>query len=252
MAGHAGNFRMIGKGKKIAKKTNQKEYEIYNNPGELREIIPVVEPTIEDYTEVSDLGDNVIIMENLFYGLKEQSLVVLDIKLGKNTTSRSQLLESTEKSLLSAFFKEMTMNIYDRYTKSSARGWRAIPVNNRNRAKIGRNSEAFLREQLNRIKVSKSTILKSIISQLNLIKSTLRQSHKTFVASSALIIIDIQHPENARVKLIDLAHPLDANNKLFKKYKENFDRGITALINFFLAFMAEQGQATKQDNWNEV
>ena len=41
MAGHAGSFREIDDGRKIAKKTNRKEYEIYASPGELREILPV-------------------------------------------------------------------------------------------------------------------------------------------------------------------------------------------------------------------
>jgi hypothetical protein len=168
-------------------------------------------------------------MENLFYGIQEQSLVVLDIKLGRSTASRSQLLESKEKGLLGAFFKKMIMNIYDRYTKSSTRAWRAIPGNSGNRAKVGRNSEAFLWKEFNRVKVGKSIVLRNIISQLNLIKGTLRQSHKTFIASSVLLVIDTQRPENARVKLIDLAHPIDANNRLFKKYKESFDPGFGRL-----------------------
>jgi hypothetical protein len=45
--------------------------------------------------------------------------------------------------------------MYDLYTKSSTQGWRAIPADNGNRAKIGRNSETFLRDQLDRINVSK-------------------------------------------------------------------------------------------------
>jgi hypothetical protein len=48
MAGHAGIFRRIDAGRKIAKKTNQKEYEIYANPGSLRDIRPAVEKTYQD------------------------------------------------------------------------------------------------------------------------------------------------------------------------------------------------------------
>ena len=81
-----------------------------------------------------------------------------------------------------------------------------------------------------------------IITQLNLIKDRLEQNQKTFIASSVLIVIDLQRPENVRVKLIDLAHPIDANNKLFKKYKESFDDGIISLITFFGACAAEQEQ----------
>ncbi len=239
MAGHAGSFREIAEGRKIAKRTNQKEYEIYASPGELQEIIPIVERTSKDNQEVSDMGENVVIMQNLFYGIQAQSLVSLDIKIGKSTASRAQLLESGEKSRAGAFLKEMTMKLYDRYTKSSTRGWRFIPVNNGNRAKIGRNSEIFLRKQLDRIIVDKDAVLRSIISQLDLIKKKMEQSQKTFIASSVLIVIDLQHPENVRAKLIDLAHPIDVNNKLFQKNKENFNEGINALVNFFKIYAAE-------------
>ncbi|WP_332881754.1 inositol polyphosphate kinase family protein [Methanosarcina horonobensis] len=53
------------------------------------------------------------------------------------------------------------------------------------------------------------------------------------MASSVLIVIDLQHPEDVRAKLIDLAHPIDVSNKLFQKNKENFNEGINALIAFF-------------------
>ncbi|AAM04171.1 TPA: inositol polyphosphate kinase family protein [Methanosarcina acetivorans] len=239
MAGHAENFRKIDEGRKIAKRTNQKEYEIYASQGELREIIPAVERTRKDNQEVSDMGENAVIMKNLFYGIQAQSLVALDIKIGKSTASRAQLLESGEKSRAGAFFKEVKMKLYDSYTKSSTRGWRFIPVNDGNRAKVGRNSEIFLRKQLDRINVDKDPVLRSIICQLDLIKKKMEQSQKTFIASSILIVIDLQHPEDVRAKLIDLAHPIDVNNKLFQKYKENFNEGINALIAFFKSCAAE-------------
>ncbi len=241
MAGHAGNFRKIDGGRKIAKRTSQAEYEIYANPGRLRDIIPAAERTSRDNQEVSDMGENVIVMQNMFYGIQENSLVALDIKIGKITASRSELLESMEKSWGGALFKEMKMKFYDNYTKSSTRGWRTIPMGDRNRAKKGRNSEAFLREQLDRINVSKGAALRRIITQLNLIRDRLEHYQKTFIASSILIVIDLQHPENARVKLIDLAHPVDVNNRLFQKYKENFDEGITAFLTFLETYAAEQG-----------
>ncbi|WP_269849747.1 hypothetical protein [Methanosarcina horonobensis] len=178
MAGHAGSFREIDEGRKIAKRTNQKEYEIYASPSELREIIPAVERTSKDNQEVSDMGENVVIMQNLFYGIRAQSLVALDIKIGKSTASRAQLLESGEKKSSWGFFKEVKMRFYDHYTKSSTRGWRFIPVSDRNRAKIGRNSEIFLRKQLDRISVNKDAVLRSIISQLDLIKKKMEQSQK--------------------------------------------------------------------------
>jgi filamentous hemagglutinin len=232
MAGHAGNFRRIDESRKLAKKTNRKEYEIYTHAGGLREVIPAAESTNQDNQEVSDMGENVIIMQNMFYGIQEQSLVALDIKIGKSTASRSQLIESMEESLVGALFRDLKMKLYDRYTRSSTRGWRVIPIDDRNRAETGRNSETFLREQLDKIKVGKGAVLGSIIAQLNLIKDRLEQNQKTFIASSVLIVIDLQHPENARAKLIDLAHPIDANNKLFQKYKESFDEGIVSLITF--------------------
>jgi hypothetical protein len=232
MAGHAGIFRIIDKGRKTAKKTNQNEYEIYSNPGGLREIIPVAERTSRDNQEISDMGENVIIMQNMFYGIQEQSLVAFDIKIGKSTTSIFQLVESGEESRVGAFFRELKMRLYDHYTRSSIRGWRAIPIDDRNRAIIGRNSENFLRAQFNRISEGKCVVLGRIITQLNLIKDTLEKNQKTFIASSVLIAIDLQHPENVRVKLIDLAHPIDADNKLFLKYKRSFDYGITSLITF--------------------
>ncbi|MCO5383323.1 MAG: inositol polyphosphate kinase family protein [Methanosarcina barkeri] len=132
------------------------------------------------------------------------------------------------------------MKLYDIYTKSSTRGWRAIPTDDGNRAKTGRNSETFLREQLDRINVSKDAALRNIINQLYLIKKRLKQNQRTFIASSVLIVIDLQHPENASVKLIDLAHPIDASNRLFQKYKESFDEGIISLITFFENYAAEQ------------
>jgi hypothetical protein len=232
MAGHAKNFRRIDEGRKIAKKTNRKEYEIYASPGGLRDIIPAAERTSQDNQEVSDMGENVIIMQNLFYRIKEQSLVAFDIKIGKSTTSGSQLVESGEENRVGALYREVKMKLYDFYTKSSIRGWRAIPIDDRNRAMTGRNSETFLREQLDRINVGKGAVLKSIITQLNLIRETLEQNQKTFIASSVLIVIDLQYPEKARTKLIDLAHPIDADNKLFRKYKRNFDDGVTSLITF--------------------
>lgn len=148
-------------------------------------------------------------------------------------------MESGEKSRAGAFFKEIKMKLYDYYTKSSTRGWRLIPVNDGNRAKIGRNSEIFLRKQLDRITVDKDALLRSIISQLDLIKRKMERSQKTFIASSTLIVIDLQHPEIVRVKLIDLAHPIDVKNKLFQKDKENFNEGINALISFFKSCAAE-------------
>ncbi len=240
MAGHAGNFREIDKGRKIAKRTNQKEYEMYTNPGGLRDIIPAAERTNQDNQEISDMGENVIIMQNVFYGIQKESCLALDIKIGKTTASRFQLLESGEKSRAGALFKEMKLKLYDRYTRSSVRGWRVIPIDNGNRAKIGRNSEIWLRNQLDRINVNKDAVLKSVITQLDLIKRRLEQSQKTFIASSVLIVIDLQHPENVSAKLIDLAHPIDANNRLFQKYKENFNEGIIALITFFENYVAEQ------------
>jgi hypothetical protein len=240
MAGHTKNFRRIDEGRKIAKRTNQKEYEIYANPGGLRDIIPTAERTNHDNQEVSDMGENVIIMQNMFYGIKGQSLVAFDIKIGKSTTSRHQLVESMEEGRVGAFLREMKMQLYDRYTKSSIRGWRAIPIDDRNRAIIGRNSETFLREQLNRISGGKCAVLRSIITQLILIKDILEQNQKTFIASSVLIIIDLQHLENACVKLIDLAHPMDENSKLFQKYRKSFDEGISALITFLEVYAAEK------------
>jgi hypothetical protein len=240
MAGHAGSFREIDKGRKIAKLTNQKEYEIYTNPGGLREIIPAAERTNQDNQEISDMGEKVIIMQNMFYGIQKQSRVALDIKIGKSTASRFQLFESGEKSRAGAFLKEMKMKLYDRYTKSSTRGWRTIPTDDGNRAKIGRNSETFLRKQLDRVDVNKDAMLRSIITQLDLIKTKLEQNQKTFIASSVLIVIDLQHSENVHAKLIDLAHPIDVNNKLFQKYKENFNEGINALITFFGSCATEQ------------
>lgn len=65
MAGHAGIFRKIDESRKIAKKTNRKEYEIYSNPGGLRDIIPAAERTCQDNQEVSDMGENVIIMQSI-------------------------------------------------------------------------------------------------------------------------------------------------------------------------------------------
>ena len=242
MAGHAGIFRRIDEGRKIAKKTNQKESEIYASPGGLRDIIPAAERTSQDNQEVSDMGENVIIMQNMFYGIQEHSLMAFDIKIGKSTSSASQLVESKEESRIGAFLREVKMKLYDRYTKSSTRGWRAIPIADMDRAKTGRNSEIFLREQLDRINVNKGAALRSIITQLNLIKDRLEQNQKTFIASSVLIVIDLQHPENARAKLIDLAHPIDKNSKLFQKYKKSFDEGIIALITFFGAYAAEQEQ----------
>lgn len=237
MAGHAGSFREIDEGMKIAKRTNQNEYEIYASPGKLREIIPAVERTGKDNQEVSDMGENVVIMQNLFYGIQAQSLVALDIKIGKSTASRAQLFESGEKSRAGAFFKEMKMKLYDHYTKSSTRGWRFIPLDDRNRAKIGRNSEIFVRKQLDKISADRDAVLRSIISQLDLIKKKMDQSQKTFIASSVLIVIDLQHAEDVRVKLIDLAHPIDAENKLFQKDKENFKEGINSLIAFFKSYV---------------
>jgi hypothetical protein len=247
MAGHAGNFRIIDKGRKLTKRTNRKEYEIYANPAGLRNIIPVVGRTSQDDQEISDMGNNVIVMQNLFYGIKKQSLLALDIKIGKSTASRSQISESMEITRVGAFFKKVKMKIYDFYTKSSTRGWRAIPVNNGNRAKIGRNSETFLREQFDKIKVSKETTLRNIITQLNLIKDTLDQNQKAFIASSVLIVIDLQYPENTSVKLIDLAYPIDSKSKLYKKYKENFDDGMLSLIAFFRAYAAEQETGNKNN-----
>lgn len=241
MAGHAGIFRNISEGRKIAKKTNQSEYEIYSNPGGLRDIIPVAERTSCDNQEVSDMGENVIIMKNMSYGIQKQSLVALDIKIGRITTSRSQLLETKEENQIGAFFREIKMKLYDHYTRSSTRGWRVIPVDDKNRANIGRNSEAFLQEQFGRVNVNRSTILRSIITQLNLIKHRLEKSQKTFIASSVLIVIDLQHSESVRVKLIDLAHPIDANSRLFQKYKENFDEGITSLIAFLELIQVKKG-----------
>lgn len=232
MAGHAKNFRGIDECRKIAKRTNQKEYEIYASPGGLRDIIPAVEITSQDIQEVSDMGENLIIMRNMFYGIQEKSLIAFDIKIGKTTTSKQQLVESMEEGRVGAFLREFKMRLYDRYTKSSIRGWRAIPIDDRNRAIIGRNSETFLREQFDRINMSKGAVLRSVIAQLNHIKDTLEQNKKTFIASSVLIVINIQHPEKASVKLIDLAHPIDVDSKLFLKYKKNFDEGITSLITF--------------------
>lgn len=232
MAGHTGIFRIIDGGRKIAKKTNRKEYEIYSNPDGLRDIIPAVERTSRDNQEVSGMGENVIVVQNMFYGIQEQSLLIFDIKIGKSTTSRFQLVESMEENRVGAFFRELKMKLYDRYTKSSTRGWRVIPIDDRNRAIIGRNSENFLQEQLDRISVGKSDVLKCIIAQINLIKDTLEKNQKTFIASSTLIVIDLQHTETACAKLIDLAHPIDADNALFQKYKRNFDDGITSLITF--------------------
>lgn len=236
MAGHAGIFRSINEGRKIAKKTNQIEYEIYSNPGILRDIIPIAERTSQDNQEISDMGKNVIVMENMFYGIQKQSLITLDIKVGKITASRSQLLETKEENQIGAFFREIKMKLYDRYTRSSTRGWRAIPVDDKNRAKIGRNSEAYVQEQLGKINKNRSAALRNIRIQLNLIKQRLEQSQKTFIGSSVLIVLDLQQPENMRVKLIDLAHPIDVNSRLFQKYKKSFDEGIISLITF-LEFM---------------
>jgi hypothetical protein len=247
MAGHAGNFRKIAEGRKIAKRTNQKEYEIYNNPDGLQDIIPFTERTIQDNQEISGMGKNVIIMQNMFHGIQKHSLVALDIKIGKSTASRTQLSASREKNQVGAFLRKIKMGIYDRYTRSSTRGWRAIPVDDGNRAKIGRNSEIFLREQLGRIKVNKDVALRNIIIQLNRIKDKLDQNQKTFIASSVLIAIDLQHPENACAKLIDLAYPIDTNSKVYQKYKESFDEGITALLTFLKACAAEQKQEQTQE-----
>lgn len=246
MAGHTKNFRKLNDGRKIAKKTNKEEYEIYNNPDGLKDIIPFIERTNEDDQEISDMGKNVIIMQNMFYGIQKHSLVALDIKIGKSTASRSQLFESGEKSRAGAFFKKIKMGLYDRYTRSSTRGWRTIPVDNRNRAITGRNSEIFLQEQLDRINVNKDAALKSIITQLNLIKDKLDRNQKTFIASSILITIDLQYPENPCAKLIDLAYPVSASSKLYRKYKENFDEGLTSLITFFEACSSEQKRINEE------
>lgn len=240
MAGHTKNFRKIDENRKIAKKTNGKEYEIYANPGGLRDIIPATETTTQDSEEIRDMGENIIVMQNMFYGIKEQSLVAFDVKIGKSTTSRSQLVESMEEGRFGAFFRELKMKLYDRYTKSSIRGWRAIPVDERNRATIGRNSEAFLQSQLDRISAGKYFVLKSIITQLNLIRETLEKNQKTFIASSVLIVIDLQHTENVGVKLIDLAHPVEVNNRHYKKHKRNFDDGINSLITFLRLLMCKR------------
>ncbi|WP_292373260.1 inositol polyphosphate kinase family protein [Methanosarcina sp. UBA411] len=247
MAGHAGNFRKIDEGRKIAKRTNQKEYEIYKNPGGLQDIIPYTERTNQDNQEIRNMGKNVIVMQNMFYGIQKHSLVALDIKIGKSTASRSQLSTSREKNRIGTFFKKIKMSLYDRYTKSSTRGWRAIPIEDGNRAKIGRNSEIFLREQFDKINAGKDVTLRKIIIQLNLIKEKLNQNQKTFIASSVLIVIDLQHPKNAHAKLIDLAYPIDVNSKLYQRYKENFDEGITALINFLEAYAVKQEKINKNE-----
>jgi hypothetical protein len=166
MAGHTKNFRRIDESRKIAKKTNPKESEIYANPGGLRDIIPAAERTSRDNQEVSDMGENVIIMQNMFYGIKEKSLLAFDIKIGKSTTSASQLVESMEESRIGAFFRELKMKLYDRYTKSSTRGWRAIPIDDMDRAKTGRNSETFLRDRLDRINVNKGAALRNILTEV--------------------------------------------------------------------------------------
>lgn len=231
MAGHSKNFRKIARGRKIAKKTNNEEYEIYARPGELREIIPAIERTEQDEWEISDMGKNVIIMRNLFYEIPKKSLLALDIKIGNRTESRNQLLETKENNALGALFKDTKMYFYDWYTRSSTRGWRAIPVEKQNRVSIGRNSEAFLKEQFDRID-NKNVAVGSIISQLDSIRHKMNQSQKTFIGSSILIIVNLQKPEEALVKLIDLAHSVDAKSKFFQKSKENFDEGIASLICF--------------------
>lgn len=234
MAGHSKHFRKIARGRKIAKKTNKGEYEIYARPGELREIIPFIERTWQDDQEISDMGKNVVVMQNIFYGIPEKSLVALDIKIGKRTESWNQLLESKENNALGAFFKDKKMYFYDRYSRSSTRGWRAIPIEKENRVSIGRNSEAFLREQFDKINndINKTAAVASIITQLESIRHKMNKSQKTFIGSSILIIVDLQKPEKALVRLIDLAHPVDAKSKFFQKSKENFDEGIASLICF--------------------
>lgn len=234
MAGHSKNFRKIAKGRKIAKKTNKEEYEIYAKPGELREIIPFTERTWQDNQEISNMGKNVVVMQNLFYGIPENFLVALDIKIGKRTESRNQLLETKENNVIEAFFKGIKMYFYDRYTRSSTRGWRTIPVEKQNRVSIGRNSEAFLREQFDKINndINKKAAVASIIAQLEFIRHKIDKSQKTFIGSSILIVVNLQKPEDALVKLIDLAHPVDEKSKFFQKSKENFDEGIASLICF--------------------
>lgn len=50
--------KWVGAGKQ--QKNKQKEHEIYDSPGELREIIPSVKRTGKDNQEVSDMGENVV------------------------------------------------------------------------------------------------------------------------------------------------------------------------------------------------
>lgn len=232
MAGHSKNFRKIARGRKIAKKTNKEEYEIYAKPGELREVLPVIERTEQDEREISDMGKNVIIMRNLFYEIPKKSLLALDIKIGKRTESRNQLLETKENNALGAFFRDIKMYFYDWYTKSSSRGWRAIPVEKQNRVSTGRNSEAFLKEQFDRIDNNKTVTVESIIAQLDSIRHKMNRSQKTFIGSSILIVVNLQKPEEPLVKLIDLAHPVYTRSKFFQKFKENFDDGVASLICF--------------------
>ncbi|MFF7581163.1 inositol polyphosphate kinase family protein [Streptomyces sp. NPDC008061] len=177
-----------------------------------------------------------VFIENIASDFQEP--VLLDIKIGESTASRSELLRHLGK--MEAWQKKTKMKVADTVSGSSARGWRIASGSGiyRNLAQIGKNPINQLQDFIG----FSESVASQIEKALREVRDVVARSDYAFVGSSVLVAVDRAGNDiqgSARVKLIDFAHAFtseDLGTEQSQKYQIQFLKGIDNLIVEFRDF----------------
>ena len=256
VAGHADSFADLGQ-TQIAKLTSSIEVQAYRDFGDvLRGAIPEHQSLQEFHKEAHDQAQ-LSALERLAHRKSDKELIVLeklgsnihlhakrelDIKLGKSTVSRGELIDQGHKN---PCLKEVRLTIAD-----TIRGSRSMIGNNRGycmagyklhgktqgygRNEIGLKTNFYLKKALDLPAEQRKKNIERILTDLRTIKEKVENAPVTFVASSVFIAIDENNPENTKARLIDLAHPVREDDSRshadYNKLNHQFNEGISHLI----------------------
>jgi len=233
-AGHAESFCRLGGGH-IAKMTSAAEAQMYERHGQqLEGVIPgtvsldhagalpgVTPEQLASLTKLRETaqasGQHVVIMETVGGNIPKAHKREMDAKLGSRTASRTGLIDEGA-TPSAALRKKLKMSGAD-YARGA---WQVFGENrgysltgrtigganpDSSRFSAGRHSQANIAETFDLPDGHGPAAAARVLQDLQRIRTRMQETPVTFVASSVLMALDEQHPENSAARLIGSGPP---------------------------------------------
>lgn len=248
VAGHLDNLIQVEDGY-IGKLTNKNEVDVYDRRREL-----MLDSIIPQHKKIAELNDDgrvklatlelkaaqldqagIVIAEMLGSGIPEDRKIEMDVKIGFRTVAKAQL---SIDGLKSPGLKTARHKVMDVFYGSRFRGVRVegLKIQGKkplaNKLTLSWSSGNYIKSVIHQ---AGSGNRQKIIKQLIAIRANLAIAPITFIASSALFLIDTGNPENTVVKLIDFAHPVYRSDSGYRKIKQESIGAVSRMIDYIEA-----------------